>query len=142
MRHHFTWSGQEEGIKRFRQSCQSCQLACHLAAPLKDPQLFALYGPIEHVLMDTCGPFPVPDIIAIKAQQAHQRQTTPRWRVRTDRVVPNHYHHRCGVRAMHLVAEEEDTSLIRADISAETVLHDCRRQNHAVQAEQVHPQPY
>ena len=56
----FWWPDLRRDIRDYTRSCDNCQRATSLAAPLKDPQPFDLCGPFQHVLMDSCGPFLLP----------------------------------------------------------------------------------
>ena len=60
MRKLFWWPDLRRDVRDYTRSCDNCQRATSLAAPLKDPQPFDLYGPFQHILMDSCGPFLLP----------------------------------------------------------------------------------
>ena len=57
---YFTWVGIAHDVAEFIKCCDTCQRKNRMQL-LKDPQPFDLYGPFEHVLMDSCGPFYVPN---------------------------------------------------------------------------------
>lgn len=48
-----TWPGLHEDYYRFCMSCDHCQLHADSLAPARDPHPIDLYGPFEHVLMDS-----------------------------------------------------------------------------------------
>ena len=56
----FTWIGIERDVANYVRDCDSCQ---RRRAPvlMKEPHPFDLYGAFEHVLMDSCGPFELPE---------------------------------------------------------------------------------
>ena len=60
MRKSFWWPDLRRDDQDYTPSCDNCQHATSPAAPLKDPQPFDLYGPFQHILMDSCGPFLLP----------------------------------------------------------------------------------
>ena len=57
---YFTWIGIAHDVAEYVKCCDTCQRKNRMQL-LKDPQPFDLYGPFEHVLMDSCGPFYVPN---------------------------------------------------------------------------------
>ena len=57
---YFTWIGIAHDVAQFVKCCDTCQRKNRMQL-LKDPQPFDLYGPFEHVLMDSCGPFYIPN---------------------------------------------------------------------------------
>ena len=62
MHQHYHWTGIKEDIARFVRQCDACQrrkLALPALPPLQAPQV---HRPFEHVHVDLCGPFLVPDI--------------------------------------------------------------------------------
>ena len=61
--HLFTWPGLHEDCYKFCQSCDHCQLHADIAAPTREPRPFDLYGPFEHVIMDSTGPFLIPQVV-------------------------------------------------------------------------------
>ena len=63
---YFTWIGIASDVANFIKSCDTCQRKNRMQL-IKDPQPFDLYGPFEHVLMDSCGPFYIPN----PAYEAH-----------------------------------------------------------------------
>lgn len=44
-------------------SCDHCQWNADISIPARERQPFDMYGPFEHLLMDSAGPFILPDII-------------------------------------------------------------------------------
>ena len=57
---YFTWMGIASDVEKFVKCCDTCQRKNRMHL-IKDPQPFDLYGPFEHVLMDSCGPFYIPN---------------------------------------------------------------------------------
>lgn len=57
---YFTWIGIANDVASYISDCDVCQRKNRMQL-IKDPQPFDLYGPFEHVLMDSCGPFWIPN---------------------------------------------------------------------------------
>lgn len=73
VQHYFTWLGVAADVQQFVRDCDTCQRR-NRPQLVKDPQPFDLYGPFEHVLMDSCGPFWLPNPAYTEEQEQRRRQ--------------------------------------------------------------------
>ena len=73
LQRYFTWIGISSDVHHYVRDCDTCQRR-NRPQLVKDPQPFDLYGPFEHVLMDSCGPFWLPNPAYSEEQEQHRRQ--------------------------------------------------------------------
>ncbi len=61
MRQYYTWPGISADVAAVVQCCDACQRRALLSPPVQDLHPPEVYGPLQHVHVDLCGPFPLGD---------------------------------------------------------------------------------